>query len=271
MRVLFVSKYAEPNPPGSNNNVYRQAKALTEKLGIDVEMLTWPNPDTWPGPWPVAEKSDKFAQLTWRCAGLNYHVVNLPIILLERVLSETDWQMAIEIGCELLERIDPSIVHLQHWGGLWWILESAKRLSIPTVYTAHDWGLGCLRTILVKGDGGLCDGVVGVDKCVACIWKGRNPIGKANELLISTKMGERIFKILEHSAVEPFLSRHGAVGVGLRRRVTLNFNRANAVLPSLKALIVPSLFAKVFFQQFGVSESRIIVEPWYYDLTVPPD
>ena len=271
MRVLFVSQYADPNLSSGNNNVYRQAKALKNGFGVNVEILTWPEGDDWTGPVPTNEESIKTSYLNLSHEGLQYHVVKLPKKLLERVLSESDWQQAVELGCELLKKISPTIVHLQHWRGLWWLLESADRLSIPTVYSSHDWGMGCLRTVLVKGKGGLCDGRVDVDKCIECIWSGRNPIGKANELLVSTTMGERIIEMLEYPPVEQFLSAHGAVRMGLNKRVTLNYRRATAILSRLSALIVPSLFAKNFFRQFGVNESRIHVEPWYYDLTVPLD
>lgn len=271
MRILFVSQYADPELTGGNNNVYRQAKALKHDLGVDVEILSWPEGDAWAGPLPTADASTGYSHLKWCYEGLNYHVVKLPNKLLERVPREADWQQAVEIGCELLRKINPAIVHLQHWRGLWWILESASRLSIPSVYTSHDWGLGCLRTILVKGEGGLCDGVVEVGKCSKCVWKGRNWIGKANEALVSTAVGERLIEILDRSPIERWLSGHDAVRLGLRKRVTLNYKRARACLASISALVVPSLFAKDFFRQLGVAESRIYVEPWYSDLTAPSD
>jgi glycosyltransferase involved in cell wall biosynthesis len=267
-KVLFVSQYADPNLVGGTNNVYRQAHALKHALDIDVELLTWPEGDVWSGPLPVREKTKKYSHLDWDYGGLNYHIVQLHKKYLDRTLNDSDWQEAIEIGCELLKRINPDIVHLQHWRGLWWILESAKMLSIPTVYSAHDWGIGCLRTILVKGKGGLCDGIVDIDKCTRCVWDGRPLIGKANELLVSTEKGERIFNILARPAIEQYLFKRGAVRQGLRKRVTQNCHRANVAMSTLSALIVPNLFAKEFYMQFGIHESRIHVEPWYYDLTV---
>ena len=269
MKILFVSKYADPNPVGGNNNVYRQAKALKHTLGVDVEILTWPEKDDWSGPLPSGGESAKFVPMEWCYEGLNYHLVKLPIKLLERTLSDRDWEQAVEIGCELLRKINPSIVHLQAWRGLWWILESANRLSIPTVYTTHDWGMCCLRTILVKGEDVLCDGVVDVEKCARCIWKGRNLLGKANELVVSTMMGERLIeKMSRFPVIERWLSGHLAVRLGLRKRVTLNYNRVKSALANLSAIIVPNSFAKSFFRQF-VAEDRIYVEPWYYDLTAP--
>lgn len=269
--ILFVSQYVEPNLVGGNNNVYRQAKALKHDLGVNVDILTWPaGGDAWTGPVPAASLSGtEIPFLTWAYDGLNYHVVQLPEELLGRVLKESEWENAVAIGCELLRKIDPAIVHLQHWRGLWWILESANRLAIPTVYTPHDWGMGCLRTILVKGEGGLCDGSVSSAKCTRCIWRGRNLLGKLNELVVSTALGEALLERIERTPLEPFLARHGAVRLGLRKRFHLNNTRAKRVLSRLSAIIVPNQFAKTFFLQFGIPELKIHVEPWYYDLNKP--
>lgn len=270
MKVLFVSQYADPELVGGNNNVYRQAKALRHNLDVEIEILTWPENDTWSGPLPTADESARFTHMEWDYQGLNYHIVKLPRKLLKRPLGEDDWKQAVEIGCVLLRKINPSIVHLQHWRGLWWILESANRLSIPTVYTPHDWGMCCLRTILVKGEGCMCDGVVDVEKCAECIWKGRNLLGKANEFMVSSAMGEHLIEKMAHfSVIERWLSKHDAVRIGLRKRIALNYQRAKLVLTNLSAIIVPNSFAKSFYRQFGVPENRIHVEPWYYDLTVP--
>lgn len=271
MKILFVSQYADPNLIGGTNNVYRQAHSLKHALGVNVEILTWPEGDAWSGPLPSSNETNTFSYLDWTYDGLNYHIVKLPRNLLERTLSDSDWQKAVEIGCELLKKINPNIVHLQHLRGLWWILESANRLAIPTVYSAHDWGIGCLRTILVKGAGGLCDGVVNVNKCKSCIWQGRNWIGKANEVLVSTIAGERLFKMIVHGDFEKWLDGYGAVRMGLRKRLTLNNKRAKSILSNLSALIVPNVFGKMFYAQFGIPETRIHIEPWYYDLTVPLD
>src|ERR1035437_4927337 len=111
MRVLFVSQYADPALTGGNNNVYRQAKALKQDLGVDVEILTWPDSDGWSGPSPTLEAPNKYSHMNWAYKGLHYHVVKLPQLLLERVLKDSDWQEAVTIGCELLAKINPNIVH----------------------------------------------------------------------------------------------------------------------------------------------------------------
>jgi glycosyltransferase involved in cell wall biosynthesis len=263
--VLMVSQFADPCLVGGNNNVYRQARALQQALGLELEVLTWPEGDSWSGPIPPAVPTEGWSSLTASLRGLKYDIVRLPLPLIERVVRERDWRYAVDLGCELLEQIDPSVVHLQHWRGLWWILESAHRLSIPTVYTAHDWGLGCLRTILVKGEGGLCDGIVEREKCLACIWSGRNLVGRVNELLVSNALGEQAIQVLDHGVLRKWLSSRGAVRLGLRKRLDMHLQRSRECLERTGAVIVPSTFARRFFGQLGVPEDRIHVEPWYYD------
>lgn len=267
-RVLFVTQYANPELLGGNNNVYRQAKALRHSLGVDVAILTWPLDDGWTGPLASEpERADAFTLREWLFDGIPYYIIGLHRKYLERVLPEADWEEVVRLGCDLLRRIGASVVHLQHWRGLWWLLQSAQRLGIPTVYSPHDWGMCCLRTILVKGQGELCDGIVHIDKCSVCIAKGRNWLGKANEAFVAHPIGERLIRrAASHPRVDRWLTEHGAARLGMRKRVELNYSKATLVLSKLRALIVPNGFAGDFYQRFGVPPSRIHLQPWYYDL-----
>ncbi|HTB22800.1 MAG TPA: glycosyltransferase [bacterium] len=264
-RILFVSKYAWPDPVGYNNNVFRQARALRENHGRDVELLTWPGQDGWEGPLPAPAAPKIVSRLEYTFQGLPYHVVNLNHLYSGQVLNEARWEEAVGIGRELLGRIKPDIVHMHHGAGMWWIFEAARRSSIPAVFSAHDWGLGCLRSHLVKGEGGLCDGTAELDKCARCVWAGRRTAGRLNEMLVSTLFGERL---LEATSLFPFdrsLSERGILRVGLKRRVSLNLERARLALPALGALIVANSFGAEFFSQFGIDRKMVHVIPWYYD------
>ena len=245
VRILFVSLYAEPQLVGGNNNVFRQAKSVCEIPGAAVEILTWP--------------------LECEREGLCYRVVGLPKTWQDRILTDSEWDAAVALGVCLLQQIQPTIVHLQHWRGLWWILEAAQRLSIPTVYSVHDWGMVCLRTILVTGEGALCDGRVDAQKCAACVWKGRSCLGKFNESFVSCRAGEMVMEFLFRTRACDFLLSRGALRAGLRSRIDRNVERARRILGRLDALIVANSFAGDFFSQFGVAKDDTHVLPWYYD------
>jgi glycosyltransferase involved in cell wall biosynthesis len=186
-------------------------------------------------------------------------------------LIDSEWQSAVDIGICLLEKIKPAVVHLQHWRGLWWMLAAAQQSSIPTVYSAHDWGMACLRTILVTGKGNLCDGIVEVGKCAACIWSGRNLLGKANEALVTSHIGEILMGRIFSTQMCDSLLAKGVVRIGLRNRLKNNLGRAKIIINRLDALIVPTLFCQDFFKQFGIPDGHIHKLPWYYDAPSPPE
>lgn len=181
---------------GGNANVFFQAKYLNDYSNdFRVEVLTWPKLDLWSGPVPAVSSRPKV--LTTKRDGLTYYVFRAPdkyeVIAGGAELSEDNWEQAVAYGMQLLSKIIPDIVHLQHRHGFWWILESAQRLGIATVYTNHDWGIPCMRTVLVMGNNQLCDGVVETRKCASCIKSGRSSLlGRMNEELVSHTLGERL-------------------------------------------------------------------------------
>jgi glycosyltransferase involved in cell wall biosynthesis len=265
VRVLLVSRYCQSEIKGANVNVYRQARSLKIDHGLDVEILTWPFNDRWSGPVPDKVAGRAIPPTRFISADLTYHVINPPGEWNERVPRPAIWDEAVKFGVRVLEALRPDLVHLHHWFGLWWILESAQRLGIPTVYTNHDWGMACLRTILVMGDGSLCDGSLSIEKCARCICEGRGFLGKVNELIAETVVGRFLIEAAYRSPLRGFLQRHGAVRLPAWERVHLNLVRAKGVLSRLGVMFTPSHFGRAFFARLGVPEDRIRVLPWYHD------
>ena len=248
-----------------NSNVYWQASSLRVDHGVNVEILTWPLNDLWTESLPENKNGCSVPPLLVHAGGLVYHVINPPIEWNGRPSSESEWEEAVTFGMHVLDAICPDIVHLQHWGGLWWILESAQRLGIPTVYTNHDWGIACLQTTLVMGDDSLCDGKLSVKKCSKCIWQGRSFIGKVNEFMAVTAIGRGVIDALYLTPLKRVLEGRGAVRLPLRGRVELNLGRAKRILGNLEAMFTPSEFGRIFFSQLGVPLDRIQIKPWYHD------
>ncbi len=265
MKILMASRYVQPKAKHFNANVVRQALALKSAHGVNVEIVTWPGNDFWEGPVPAPSTGLSLPPIFVEAGGLTFHVINPPAGWDERPPSDSSWSEAVEFGVRLLEKLQPDVLHLQHWSGLWWLLESAQRVGIATVYSNHDWGIACLRTILVKGDGSLCDGHVSVDKCGECIWQGRNLVGKANELVASSGAGRMLIEAAFKSPLKPIFEQRGAVRLPARTRVEMNLRRSERVLRSLDSLVTPSRFGKAFFSRLGVPDERIRVMPWYHD------
>jgi glycosyltransferase involved in cell wall biosynthesis len=267
MKILFISRYVEPHPIGSNNNVYLQAKALQNEFGIDVEILTWPLNDLWTGKMP--DQALQIPALKIVREDLTYHVFTAPLEWNEvgcgNVIEEQAWEEAVVYGIKILQSIKPDVVHLQHRHGLWWLLDSAQRLEIPTVYSNHDWGLACMRTILVMGDNKLCDGQVTVSKCASCIVSGRNVLGRTNEMLVQTSAGRQMVALLERTPLQHSLRRRGVVRHSAQYRTAVNYARAKKVLSKLQHCFTPSEFGKQFFTQLGLNGAQITVMPWYHN------
>lgn len=269
MKILFVSRYVDPYSVGSNKNVYLQAQSIKKDFGLDVEILTWPNNDLWSGPLPEAEKQNP--PLKVNREGLIYHVFTAPpawdVPAGGSVLPDHAWEQAVHYGMTILGALNPDIVHLQHRHGMWWILESAQRLGIPTAYTNHDWGIACLRTVLVMGDGSLCDGVVAPSKCAQCIKSGRSTVmGRVNEAFVSTLPGRMLAKLLiKVPKLGSALRKKGFVTESALSRTTMNYQRARGVISRLSHCFTPSRFAAKLFSQLGCTAERITVLPWYHD------
>lgn len=269
MKILFASRYVDPLSSGGNKNVYLQAKSLKDDFNIDIQILTWPTNDLWSGLVPKGEK--QCPPIRSEIDGLIYHLFTAPstwdVTAGGSVLSDKDWAEAVQYGMRILERLQPDIVHLQHRHGLWWILESAQRLGLPTIYTNHDWGLACMRTVLVMGDGSLCDGSVAPRKCAQCVKEGRaSVLGRANEALVSNYFGESLANLaLNIPILHTILKKKGAVTEPAIQRATTNYRRATSVLSRLAHCFTPSRFGAKYYSQLGCPEDRISVLPWYHD------
>ena len=269
MKVLFASRYVDPINPRANRNIVRQARVLQDEFGVDLEILTWPQNDLWAGPLP--DQAQPLWPLKVQREGLNYSVILGPASWNEvaggNIISEKAWEAAVGDGMTLLAAKNPDIFHLHHRFGFWWLLESAQRLGIPTVYSNYDWGMACLRTVLVNGDGDLCDGVVKPEKCAACIKTGRTRLaGRLNEALAETWIGEKMLTLLDQSSLtaEKFRAS-GAVSKPALWRTVTNQKRVKSTIQGLGHCVTPSEFGKQFFQQFGIAEQKVTVLPWYHD------
>jgi glycosyltransferase involved in cell wall biosynthesis len=273
--ILIVGSYADPEPIGGNRTLAMQAIALRE-LGERVEVLTWPHNDTWRGPLP--DGRSRLAGVPYHYVqreGIGFHVVECPPIWAERSMNNREWGEAVMWGVQALEELRPRILHQQFWQNLWWMMEAAQCLGIPTIYSAHDYGIACLRTVLVNGRDELCDGQTSIDTCSRCVFSGRNGIGKANELVARLPVARPLLAALFGSDGRGPLARAGGVRLPVKERVRTGLNRCHRTLGRASAVIVASPFASDFFRQFVTDPQRIHVIPWFHTqrelLGNPPD
>ena len=266
LEVLHVGSFAEPRPRGGNRLLATQLGELGRQ-GVVTACLTWPIHDTWQGPRPGPD-STLVGGRPWLDVtreGGRYHVVSLPPIWSERVLSEAEWEAAVAWAGAALARLRPRIVHLHYWQNLWFVLEAARRAGIQTVFSAYDYGIACLRTVLVTGAGELCRATPGVATCSACIVRGRGALGLANELAAALPLGERLLTRAYGAGRDGPLARRGGVRMPVWRRVGLSLDRLGALAPGVGALMATSPFAAGFFASCGFRAERIHVVPWFAD------
>lgn len=269
-KVLLVGCFAEPEAIGMNRLLAVQAQEL-RRAGVDVEVLTWPHGDGWRGPVPD-EGCDRLAGMPYlrlTRSGVPYHVVRLPPIWAERVTTDAEWAAAVAWARDALETLRPDVVHQHYWQQLWWTMEAATELGLPTLYTAYDYGVACLRTILVKGDDTLCDARPGPGVCEPCIVSGRDALGKLNEAAARAPLGPRLLSLGFGAQAGGPLARRGGVRLPVEQRVGATLARCRRVFPRLSAVITKSPFSRDFFVHLGARPEAVRVWPWFYDDAVP--
>lgn len=263
--ILFIGLFADLGNIGCNTTLPTHALAL-KNLGYNIEILTWPIDNVWKGPIPDenSEKINKFPCMRIVRNGMVYYVVMPPKIWSMRVLNEKEWESAVSWAMNVLKQIKPAIVHQQFWQSLWWFMEAARQLDIPIIYSAHDYGIACLQTILVTGKGELCDGKVSLKKCSKCIFTGRNILGKANEIIPCLPYGEKILNVFFGKNGNGFIAKKGGVRLSIKHRLNLTIERCYRIFKQVNHIIVASPFALKFFAQFSNQEEKISVIPWFY-------
>jgi glycosyltransferase involved in cell wall biosynthesis len=263
--ILIVGSYADPEPIGGNRVLAVQALTLSQ-LGERIEVLTWPHNDTWRGPRP--DGTSRLSGIPYtrvERSNLPFHIVECPRIWAERILTESEWEAAVAWAMNALRELQPRLVHHHYWQNLWWILDAAQRLGIPTVYSAYDYGIACLRTILVNGWGDLCTERVSVHACSQCIFAGRNLVGKANELVARLPLARPLLATAFGADGRGPLGRAGGMRLPVGERVGLTIARCRRVLGKAGAVVVASPFSREFFGQFVDDPRKLHVLPWFHN------
>jgi glycosyltransferase involved in cell wall biosynthesis len=270
LKVLIVSLFVDPDMKGSGSIVFKQAEAIAKNSLINVEILTNPYIGNWQKEKPnlnyfsknlineIVYHNIKFNLI---CPKESYNATNI----CSNVLDNKNWNEAVIYGLQILKKINPDILHLQHRHSVWWLLESAQILGIKTIYTVHDWGIACQRTVLVKGNGEICDGIINVNKCSSCIISGRSKIGNLNERFVKYKIARKFLSFLFTTPLKSILYKYNIIKIPVDERTALNIIRLNKILPNIDKIIVPSKLGITIFSQFGVKIENFSYLKWFSD------
>lgn len=267
MNILYVSSFADPNPINSNRTSVAIVSALI-KLGLNVSMMTCDIDPTWQGPQPDGKyKIDDKSVLRIERDGIPYYMVSLPASWYDRTMDNDDWENAVNWGVNFLKILKPDVVHLQQWQNLWWILESAQRIGIRTVYSVNDYGLTCQRTFLIKGNQTQCDGEAKILKCSLCVYRGRSLLGKLNEIAAFIPGFSFLFKRVSNNKIGLALRQKGMVRMNIINRTKYNIKRYKKIFLNISNVSVGSPFGANVLNLCGVSSEKIYVIPWFHEQT----
>lgn len=263
--ILHIGKYADPELIGSNRLLSEQVFGLKAR-GYPVEVLTWPQGDGWTREEASLETGMRAGHpyLSLDIKSVLYHVINPPRVWGLRWITDEENRAAVQYASALLRALGPEQIHFHYWQSMWWFLDAAIDLGIPVIYTAYDYGLPCAQITLVMGDRQLCDTTADIEKCSQCTRLHPSLKGKLNEWILDLPGAGKVVRTLTGpSGIGPL--RHlEAMRISARDRVEHAIGRSRRILPQMNGMIVTTPFAARFFKQFGVTEDKLDLLPWFY-------
>ena len=266
MDILFVSNWSSPNIVDANyasSGVHLELSKRQLNIGVLSSLA---------GHHITENDAKKFSLggyqlLDLKSCSINYLMPELPRSWSVRHINSTDWEAAVQWGVILLKKYNPKMIHIQQWQEFWWMAEAANKCSIPYNYTPYDFGLICARTVLIKNDGSVCNGIVDEDTCEKCIYGGRGLIGKLNENFIKIPFFRSILKLLLKYCPWLKLYERGVVVDPIRTRIKNDRERLHSLLNNLDNLIVNSSFSRNLFR--SKSEiNNVVTISWFHNLII---
>lgn len=242
MKILFITV----NFPGFGNGrsggglvALRLAKALLNK-GVECFIF---NGDTSKSEGPVMKQREWLGGLGW------------DICLSQLANGETLGSILQEI----CKNVRPDAVHIfqyECWKG--WLLPALRKIGLPLVFTALDYGPFCARSTLVKGCGTLCEGRPDAPKCTSCLNSGRTPL-----VGIIRKVSNWLPESTQNL---PGIGALAKDAVNNRHRMLEALRCWPAYLESIDQWIAPSLAMKAMLADNGVDTNKLNHVPYGFDM-----
>jgi glycosyltransferase involved in cell wall biosynthesis len=161
---------------------------------------------------------------------------------------------------ELLDRIKPDIVHIQHLLFLsHGIIDEIKKRKIPVLYTLHDYWLICYRGQLIKRDLTICSRN-SILECRDCL-----------KYLLSIRKYSMYFYRIFKKSLPSFLfelikkSYFNLANTRASNRIEEFQKSTKEILSKIDLFIAPSNFIKNKFIDRGFPEHKILYSPNGYD------
>jgi glycosyltransferase involved in cell wall biosynthesis len=255
MNILLVTHFFPPtHNAGTENYTLGLAKALLAR-GHNVSVVCAEGWNHGVSYWNGVTE-DLFNGLPVHRIHLNWNKASDP----NQVLYDS---MPVERWLDrFLESEKPDIVHVTSTYSLGvGVLRSVRRAGIPLVLTLMDFWFLCPRTVLLRGDGELCDGRTTPEECRECLLASSNLYNRLNYFLPS-QFQATLWKAISHQSA---LGRiRGARGMALnmeKRKVIMK-----QVLEMPDVILSHSRFVQHMFTQANLSQ-RVVHLPNGHELS----
>jgi glycosyltransferase involved in cell wall biosynthesis len=255
MRILLITHFFPPeHNAGTENYTLGLAKEFQSR-GHDVKVICsegWTTgEDYWNG-----VRTEIYKGIPVYRIHLNWTKARNPNRVLYDSLSVERWLDAF------LHRENPDIVHVTSTYSLGvGVLRSVRRAGIPLVLTLMDFWFLCPRTVLLRGDGDLCDGRTTAGECRDCLLASSNLYNRLNYFLPS-QFQATFWKAISQT---PALARiRGARGLALNMENRKALMKQILEVPDV--ILSHSRFVQHMFTQANLSQ-RIVYLPNGHELS----
>jgi glycosyltransferase involved in cell wall biosynthesis len=256
-RILYVA-HGFPPDQMAGAEVYTWAVAREAAArGHDVTVLAPGRREGHPEHALVEERLDGV-----RVLRLNQHDLGLDRL-------EATWRdPAVDrIFADLLARLRPEIVHVQHTIGLsTGVFEVARAAGLPTVFTLHDFWLQCPRGQRLTPWMHLCE-TIDPARCAVCVVRKRSAYGA--RWLASYARGEAREGAGERAGTRALRFLPRAARYAAREAWTAPILRRTEALRELilgaDLLLAPSQFLLERFVEWGVPRERLVFSEYGMD------
>lgn len=242
MRILLITHFFPPEyNAGTENYTLGLAKAFTNQ-GHEVQVLCamgWQTGDSyWNG-----IKEERHQGFPVHRIHLNWLKADDPNRVLYDSAPVERWSEAF------FKSMKPDIVHVTstHSLGIG-LLRAVHREGIPLVLTLMDFWFMCPRTILLRGDDTLCNGLTTPWECQQCLfWSSR--LYRRSERFLPERLHSALWKDIGHI---PLLARLRGVR-GMALDMTDRKAEMERVLELPDTVLAHSRFVQDMFAQVGLS------------------
>lgn len=255
MRLLLISHFFPPESrAGTENYTFGIAKALQAR-GHDVLVLCASDWIRGAAYWNGVS-ADIVEDIPVRRANINWQQAHNPNRALYTSPQATAWVT------DILADYQPDMVHITSAYALGvGILDAVYQAGIPLAVTLTDFWFLCPRTILLRGDGTLCDGRTTPWQCQQCLLADSGVYKQTKPFLPDTVRR----KLWQTISAHPFLARQpGARGLALDMDERKALTARAMQLPD--RILSPSRFVQQMVAQAGLSD-RVAYLPHGHELS----